>query len=608
MRRIVTLALALGAVAAFAPAASAGESTYKTAHFALTWPDDASGTQVVDPTDDDDDGIPDAVERMATAFESARAFLLDDLGYVEPPTHGRMDIFVSTTTQQGETRVVPGGEGRSRPSAIIVPSRLMQAKAATGEVKSVAVHEYFHAVQNGYDSAEDHWIAEASSAWAEGLFAPHAHTNYGYLHDFVPNPELGLASSSGIHPYGAFLWLQYLTERYGDGGEMGASIVRDLWDAMAVPEGIEGAPDDDSFEAITRVLGDRGVTVADAWREFLLWRWELLRFEQGRGYRRALRSEPWPVADELAVTAESCRVSPEAPLGTSLPALSGSYRRFVPELDGRHNAWVTAQGPPGSVAFALVKPVQGRAVLYPLTFGDDGLATTTIPFGGTDATRVIVASGNGTTAGSLPAAAYSVRVDGESATNLSPPAAPSSTIFGTAVSISGRVSCNGAPAPFARVRLLETEVASGETTAIDLVTDAFGTWSLVSGPEVNSTYAVDLVDPLLSSATSTSTTVGVRVAVNMRVSSDQVAEGESVTVDGNVAPAHAGTVVVEIRRPSGPWQAVTTAELDSAGAYSTSISFPSTGTWEVRARMPDTGDRDHLPGDSVPRLVQVGQS
>ena len=595
---VVAVAVALCASLPVAPA-HAREQTFRTTNFALTWSTDGAGSP--DPADADGNGTPDAVERMADAFEQARTFVIEQLGYQAPPTHGRYPLYIGTT-QRGFTRTTPGGEGRSRPSLTVIPQNLMQTGARTGEVKSFAVHEYFHAIQNGYDAGEDHWIKEASSGWVEGLFAPKARINQSYLFAYVPETNEGLAASGGLYEYGAFLFLQFLTERYSP--EPDHTIVRDLWEEMAVPEAIAGAPDRDSLGAIAAVLGGRGTTTEDAWRDFLLWRWQLQRFARGEEYRRALSDFQWPAATAHTVTTESCRLIPPTFNGWLEP-FSAEYARFLP--GEAQSGLLTVGGPPGTTGFVIVKPSKGPPIVSPLSFGQDGFARMSLDFG--DGVRhVTLGVGPGTGVEYQIPLAYSLRLDVTSGVSASPPGAPSSTTYGVAAPMSGRVTCNGMPAPFARLTLTETEVASGASRTIPLITDAFGTWSRTSTPGVNTTYAIDVVDPFLSGASSAPTTVGVRVAMSMTISDDQIEPTEQLRVDGTVTPVHEETVIVEIRRVDGAWQPAAQTTVDANGRFSSAFTFPDAGAWEVRARIPDTGDLDHLPGDTSSFIVQVGES
>jgi hypothetical protein len=599
---LVAVAALFGTSTVASPAV-AEERVYRSEHFALTWTDDPSDPDAPGRADENGDGVPDTVTRMTDAFEDARAFLLEDLGHRAPPTRGRYNLYLSAAIDRGFVRTGPGGNGRSRPSFITIPKDLMRSSATEGEVRTFAVHEYFHAVQLGYDAGEDRWIFEATSSWAEGLFGPARDHNHVYLYDFVPRLELGLRSEDGIHEYGAFLFIQFLTERYGGSPEERHLLVRELWEAMAVPEAIEGAPDDDSFGALARVLAARGVTVQDAWREFQLWAWQIRRFEKGDEYRRALRDQRWPTAPAIRVADETCRLTADAPEGL-LPALAGDYVRLVPATTEESQARVTVRGPAGATAFAIVRPERGSAEVRFVDFDSNGIGFLDVAFGRRGATRVVLGLGNGTSQPGM--LEYSARLVDSASVVAHAPLLPSTTIYGTAVRVSGTVECGGAPAPFAHIAVTRTDVATGATEVTGLTTDAFGRWELLAAPPTTTSFSVRVEDPLLSTASSISSTIGVNVAVNMTIVDDEVAEGEAVVVEGNVAPVHDGRVVLERRRPNGHFETAAEVELNDEGRYRFDHVLPGPGVWEVRVTMPDTGDDDHLPGDAAPRVVQVG--
>jgi hypothetical protein len=604
--KVVVVASLVASLAYAAPVAHAAEHVYRTEHFALTWTDDPSDPDAPDLSDRDGDGVPDTVVRMTRAFEDARSFLLGELGYRPPPTRGRYNLYLSAAVDRGLVRPAPGGNGRSRPSFVTIPKHMMRASASEGDVRTFAVHEYFHAIQFGYDAGEDHWIFEASSTWVEGLFGPDRDHNQVYLYDFVPRLELGLKSQEGVHEYGAFLFLQFLTERYGGAPAERAGLVKELWEAMAVPEAIEGAPDDDSFEAIARLLSARGVAVEDAWREFQLWAWQLDRFEKGDLYRRALRDQRWPTAPAVELTSETCALTVTPP-DAYLPALAGDYVRLrTARLEQTSNARVAVRGADGATAFAILRPRDGAPVVREIAFDSDGVGILDVEVGGRAAARVILGLGNAAT--SPIGLEYSARLDGANEVVAHAPLVPQTMIYGTALSVSGYVECGGAPAAGARVFVTRSEPASGEIETRPVVTDAGGRWTLLTEPDATSTFSAVVADPLLSEASSTPATVGVKVAVNIAVADDQLEEGETLTVEGNVAPVHAGRVVLERRRPHGRFEIAAETIVDGEGNYRFDHVLPAPGVWEVRVTMPDTGDHDHLPGDSVPKVIQVGET
>lgn len=574
---------------AMAHAQPEDERTFRSEHFSITWAPD----QVPEPSDADGNGTPDAIERLAATLEEARTFLLDQLGYRPPPGDDPYPIYLGST--RGYVRAAPGGEGDSRPSFIVFPTALVADDVSAVALRAFAVHEYMHAIQEGYDHSEDHWIQEASAAWVEDLFDDPSDPNHRYLQSFIAYPERGLEYDSGNQIYGAFLFLQFLTERYGGGSETGASLVREIWEEIAP----SSARDLDSFAAIGEVLARRGVTLADAWSEFLHWRWQLRRFEEGSSYRAALPTA-WPVpASSVEVAAETCRVET-----AELPTAAGQYVRLVPRDRQRGRPWtITAEGSSGATAMALVKRAGTRPEEHLLDFDVSGVARLHL----TDdppVRRVTVALGNAGT--DDQAIAYSARRDASRKVRTDLDGDDVAT-FGIGTTLSGTVTCAGSPAPFADVVITESDV-NGRTQTYEVATDRSGSWRASVRPEAHATYSANVVDPLLTPVTAGLFDVTVQVAVYIEVADTTVARGADVVIDGEVFPLHPGVpVVLERRRPEGPWRTADEVTVGPDGNFQMSFVPPAPGIWEIRARVVATNDHDHAPGSSFAHLISVSE-
>lgn len=595
-----------------APAADAAdepEQTFTTENFSITWVTDPNSANAPDLSDADSDGIPDAVERMINAFELARAFAVGELGFKPPPVTGLYPLYIAAGTNRGYAQAAPGGSGRSKPSFIVIPPHNVQADVSDSHMKEFAVHEFHHAIQIGYDADESHWIEEATSAWIEDAFIDDADPNHHLLRWFVPFPRLELTTVDGAHEYGAFIFLQFLTERYGDGS---GHLVRELWEKMAVPEAVPGARNLDPLAAIEELLAERGVSFADAWRDFLLWNWRLAKYEEGASYRATINAIeilkwPEPLRKDF-VGAESCRLTTDELSGQGLQPLSGDYVRIKPNdsAPSRTQALVTVEGPPGSTGFALHKPIGAPAQEFPLAFNSEGLESLTLPFGRRDTRQVTLGLGNSSKSGPPTTIAYSLRLPGRETVSAQAPTGPPVTDYGTAVGLSGTVLCNGQPAAAADVVLNQQEVVSGTQSTVVGSTDSAGRWAFSVAPAANSTYHVEVDDPLLSSAVSPDKTVAVRVVITIVPERDVVGVGEPFDVSGQLFPAHPGaSLVVEFRRPERAWQVGAETVADASGAYRTQIVLPRQGIWELRARVLATNDMDHLPGVSGGRLVEA---
>lgn len=169
-------------------------------------------------------------------------------------------------------------------------------------------HEYFHAVQMGYDWQEQPAFMESSSTWMEDQAYPTIHDNYQYLGEpysdsndngyydvgepftdhnangrrdggSVDYPELPLDSFGviGTEQYGRFLWVRFLEEHHD------VHIVREIWEEAAT---LDSRFTDTTFLAVDNVLIRRGSTLAEAYQTYAEWGYDTNRFSDGSNYPR----------------------------------------------------------------------------------------------------------------------------------------------------------------------------------------------------------------------------------------------------------------------------------------------------------------------------------
>jgi hypothetical protein len=573
------------AAASYPIAAEAdAERTFSTAHFSVTWIDDPLSPDAPPLSDKTGDGIPDSVARLADAFESGRAFLIGQLGYREPPVNGPYRVYVAGRGDPAVTKPLRVLEGQAQPSFIIVSTSSMAPRVSPRAMRGLAVHEYFHAIQNGYDSGYDHWIGEASAAWAEEELLDEFDPNHYLLRSFVPVPRRSLDDVDGTHEYGAFLFIEFLVERFGKGNP---AIVREVWERMTA---------EDSLSAIEDVLQERGVSFPAAWAEFQLWRWDLDRFDEGASYQQILGNK-WPKPLQTnEVSTETCRLSSDQGIG--LPPLSGDYSVFRP---ARQNgtATIAVEGPAGSTGFALVEKQSGKEKVQLYEIGSDGLASVGVRFGSDKVKKVVLGVANPFSQGANARFGYSLRMPEHPAVTAEPVTPPTETGYFGGLSLRGRVLCDGEPASLADVVLVQDK-RSGEQRTFPLATGFDGTWAVNLQPEQTSTYRFEVTDPLLSPASSPSWEVGVRVGVTLEATASDVALGQPISVEGKVSPAHPGALIlIEYRRPELPWRSGPQTMVGADGSYGTSLVLPAAGVWSLRASVLETGDQDHLGSSTI---------
>ncbi len=119
-------------------------------------------------------------------------------------------------------------------------------------LRVTAAHEFFHAVQFGYDFREDPWLLESTATWMEERVADGADDNRRYLpygQVARPGTSLDLFDPTGFNQYGNWTFWEYLGERFGK------DVVRAVWRQAGA---YDGAPDRYSVAALRSVLARHG--------------------------------------------------------------------------------------------------------------------------------------------------------------------------------------------------------------------------------------------------------------------------------------------------------------------------------------------------------------
>ena len=241
---------------------------YDTQHFRFHY--DLTGNDSVDPTDTDPaNGIPDYVDTMGEVFEEVYNHSINELGYVPPPsdgTHGGnelYDVYIIYTNAYGYTNYIePGiGDNPNSPSVIennAYPSYINMRNSYAGfadnsELESIqvtAAHEFFHAIQLGYDGDEELWMLEATAVWMEEEHYDDVNDCYQYLIPRFEKPHYSIRSISGLLPYGSFILFKYIDEHLG-----GKDVIRRAWEYSREYNSLQN---DFSVEEIDQALKEKG--------------------------------------------------------------------------------------------------------------------------------------------------------------------------------------------------------------------------------------------------------------------------------------------------------------------------------------------------------------
>jgi hypothetical protein len=235
------------------------------------------------------DGVPDYINRVLEVFEYVRDIEIGSLGYNVPPTDvggggdDRYDVYVDSLRAGYygfATREDLVDQFRA-PSYISIENDFAGTNYSNNPVdgmKVTAAHEFFHAIQFGYDVFEydfddpnepvtyKPWWGEASATWMEDVIYDDINDYLGYLPFFYGYSWMGLGTFSynlgdarSYHPYASCVWPIYLTEKYG------AGIIKEIWEGCGTMGGYN------TLHATNNALLSRSSSLSTAFLEFSVW-------------------------------------------------------------------------------------------------------------------------------------------------------------------------------------------------------------------------------------------------------------------------------------------------------------------------------------------------
>lgn len=264
-------------------------------HFRLRFA--RAGRNAVPGADADSSGAPDFVEQSAAIYEQVLARYLD-LGFLAPISDegiadnggdGRFDVYF---VDFGDS-----SDGAFRRDAAIDghPHRqvgyMVQENDFAGygypslaaANRTLASHEFFHAVQAAYNGDQGSVVSEGTAVWATETFDPSLGDFEGMIAGYLDNPDhsLDLPLPGPVDPfsYGSALFFEFLSERFGP------QIIVELWTALR--DGPDD-PDPEWFDRIDAVLRAHASTFPDAFLDFATRNlFTGAAAEPARGYARA---------------------------------------------------------------------------------------------------------------------------------------------------------------------------------------------------------------------------------------------------------------------------------------------------------------------------------
>jgi hypothetical protein len=233
-------------------------------------------------------GVPDWVDRTRAVFGDVWRKEVGRFGYRAPKSdrtsrnrgpNGKLDVYIADIGAKGLYGYCTSDDparnrSRSVSAYCVVDNDFARRQfrgSATGTraLRVTAAHEFFHAVQYGYDWLEDMWLMEGTAAWIEDEVYTRNNDNRQYLktsplsrqYFWYPldyhNPDATAPDAN--YKYGVWIFWRYLSERYG------RDVVKGVWRRA---DARTGARNEYSLRAVVGALAARGLNFADVMSDF----------------------------------------------------------------------------------------------------------------------------------------------------------------------------------------------------------------------------------------------------------------------------------------------------------------------------------------------------
>ncbi|MFA5792963.1 MAG: S-layer homology domain-containing protein [Candidatus Gracilibacteria bacterium] len=288
---------------------------------------------VASQTDSDSDGIPDIVETVRDASEHAKEVILDDLNYDDPMAgYDRQLVIILDDNYEylggalGVTSVLSNGD----------PYIALDPWMTEDYLKITIGHEFFHAVQFGYDINFAYtyqginW-AEATATWMEDNIYNDVNDYVNYLPDYFTYTDYSIFASISptgtLFEYGLSVWPKFLSEYYD------TDTIQDIWDSY-FGSSVDYESDLRIYDAVTEVIDENGDDLDSVFQDFALWNLDLSNYEEGSSYPEIFVIDAEETNTEYALIDES----------------------YAPALFGTNYLYFENTGEGDDFYFHLVKP------------------------------------------------------------------------------------------------------------------------------------------------------------------------------------------------------------------------------------------------------------
>ena len=236
------------------------DKTYSTEHFLLHYTLDDSYNAV------DDENY---VVNMAAVFENVWEFFSDSLELDQPPKDDGIggsdlyDIYIMNLPSGYFGITYTSNAPAEDPAcASFIKMRnsydalVFSDHTELENIQVTAVHEFFHALQFGYNCYERLWFMEAAAVWSEDELFDQVNDLYRYMPSWFAN-TIKPIDAEDTHMYGSFIFFQYIDEHLG-----GRETIKKCWERSRH----NASPTQDiSFISIDEALVSQNSSFVDAY-------------------------------------------------------------------------------------------------------------------------------------------------------------------------------------------------------------------------------------------------------------------------------------------------------------------------------------------------------
>ena len=211
-----------------------------------------TGSNAVSTSDTNSNAVPDYIEQMSDVFNYVVAVELTMNSFTEPPSDdfypanndnggsGAYDVYVRDAGASAYGYVQPeyyaNNTGNNENSSSVnevnaMTSYMVMRHNYNGfpntlleNMQVAAAHEYFHAVQMGYDGWEESWAMEATAVQMEEIVYDDINDCYQYMSSWFNNPQQPLNLDNSSRWYGSFIFFEYVNSHLSD------EAIREFWE------------------------------------------------------------------------------------------------------------------------------------------------------------------------------------------------------------------------------------------------------------------------------------------------------------------------------------------------------------------------------------------